>query len=207
MAEQSPSPPLHAATVAAIGYLNLSRSLKIENLPLNFNIIENDCWKHLLEHKSVENSRIHRFRTRTSAELCMIDIQGALKMVELIKGLAATEASFKGARVSYTDGDIKSIFPAWYKEDGKVHPRTITVAVTPETYRPLRSSIMKFERTNPTLLNANANRQQNVSKRLWRMIRHMIRVSTLRPCYCDLLRMTLPNSLGECFNRSRMNSA
>ncbi|KAK0190664.1 hypothetical protein F5146DRAFT_563340 [Armillaria mellea] len=155
--DEAPSPPLHAATVAAIGYLNLSRSLKIENLPFNFNITENDCWKRISEHKIVEYSRIHR----ASAELCMIDIEGAIKMVEFIKGLAATESSFKGIRVSYTGGDIKSIFPAWYEEDDKVHPRTITVAVTPETYRPLRSSIMEFERTNPTLLNANVNRQQN----------------------------------------------
>ncbi|PBL02847.1 hypothetical protein ARMGADRAFT_1072276 [Armillaria gallica] len=159
--DEAPSPPLHAATVAAIGYLNLSRSLKIENLPLDFNIIENDCWKRISGHKRVEYSRIHRFRTRASAELCMIDTEGAINMVEAIKGLAATEASFKGTRVSYTGGDIESIFPAWYKEDNKVHPRTITVTVTPETYRPLRSSIMEFERTNPTLLNANANRQEN----------------------------------------------
>ncbi len=128
-------------------------------------------------------------------------------MVEVIKGLAATEASFKGTRVSYTGGDIESIFPAWYKEDNKVHPRTITVTVTPETYRPLRSSIMEFERTNLTLLNANANRQENVSKCLWRMIRHITCVYTCRPCYCDLLHLTLPNSSGECSNPGRMNSA
>ncbi|KAK0243063.1 hypothetical protein EDD85DRAFT_315078 [Armillaria nabsnona] len=160
--DEASSPPLHAAIVAAIGYLNLSRSLKIDNLPLDFNIIENDCWKRISGHKSVEYSRFHRFRTRASAELCMIDIEGAIDMVEVIKGLAATEASFKGTRVSYTGGNIKSIFPAWYKEHDKVHPRTITVTVTPETYRPLRSSIMEFERTNPTLLNANVNRQENI---------------------------------------------
>ncbi|KAK0499780.1 hypothetical protein EDD18DRAFT_1349978 [Armillaria luteobubalina] len=159
--DEAPSLPLHAATVAAIGYLNLSRSLKIENLPLNFNIIENDCWKRIFEDKSVENSRIHHSSTRSSAELYMIDIQGAVNMVKLIKGLATTETSFKGTRVSYTGGAIKYIFPAWYKEECKVHPRTILVPVTPETYRPLRSSIMEFERTHPTLLNANVNRQQN----------------------------------------------
>lgn len=76
----APSPPLHAAIVAAIGYLDLSRSLKIENLPLDFNIIENDCWKRISGHKSVEYSRIHRIRTRASAELCMIDIEGAINV-------------------------------------------------------------------------------------------------------------------------------
>ncbi|KAK0206823.1 hypothetical protein DFS33DRAFT_622109 [Desarmillaria ectypa] len=87
----------------------------------------------------------------------MFDIEEAINTVEVFKGLAATEAFFRNTRVSYINGDIESIFPVWYKEDHKVQPRTITS----ETYRPLRSSIMEFERTNPTLLNASTNRQKN----------------------------------------------
>ncbi|KAG7447458.1 NAD(P)-binding protein [Guyanagaster necrorhizus] len=158
---EAPSPPLHAATVAAIGYLNLSRSFKIDNLPLDFNLVEHEIWKHISEPKSVEYSRIHCSHTRTSAEFCMIDTETAINMVADFKGLAATEASFRGTGVFYTSGDIEPIYPVWYKENDKVHPRTITVSVTTDTYRPLRSSMMEFERTYPTLLKASTIRQEN----------------------------------------------
>ncbi|KAK0230487.1 hypothetical protein IW262DRAFT_407013 [Armillaria fumosa] len=99
-----PSPPLSCFTVAAIGYLSLSRALEISDIPPD---ITKDIFQDEVHCSSV---RVERSESKARARLEFLDVHDAIKAKTTLVRLK----SFKNAKFSYAEYPGRYMYPSWF---------------------------------------------------------------------------------------------
>ncbi|KAK0190662.1 hypothetical protein F5146DRAFT_563319 [Armillaria mellea] len=99
-----PSPPLSCFTVAAIGYLSLSRALEISNISSD---ITEDIFK---DEVYCYSARVERSESEARARLEFLDIHAAIKARATLVRLK----SFKDAKFSYAEYPGSYMYPSWF---------------------------------------------------------------------------------------------
>ncbi|PBK69924.1 hypothetical protein ARMSODRAFT_1018659 [Armillaria solidipes] len=99
-----PSPPLSCFTVAAIGYLSLSRALEISNLSPD---ITEDIFK---DQVYCYSAHVERSESKARARLEFLDVHDAIKAKTTLVRLK----SFKDAKFAYAEYPGSYMYPSWF---------------------------------------------------------------------------------------------
>ncbi|KAK0499778.1 hypothetical protein EDD18DRAFT_1152527 [Armillaria luteobubalina] len=114
-----PSPPLSCFTVAAIGYLSLSRAMEISDIPPD---ITEDIFQDEVHCSSV---RVDRSESKARARLEFLDVHDAIKAKTTLVRLE----SFQNAKISYVERPGRYMYPSWFTPSSSLRTYPMVPAV------------------------------------------------------------------------------